>query len=77
MTKEETYWYFKRNSWQVPTALAVIITPFMIIGTVTESESLEIFSKLIWLLILLLFIAYNLLIRSLRKKFEGEGGTQS
>ncbi len=68
---ENIYRFFQRNSWQFPIAIAVLITPFMFIGSTTENEKLGIFSKIVWLFLVLLFLAYNLTIRYLRKKFEG------
>ena len=70
MYMENIYRFFKRNSWQFPAAIVVLITPFMIIGTFTKNENLEILAKIFWLLILFLFIGYSLLMRALRKKFD-------
>jgi hypothetical protein len=68
---EKIYWHFKRNSWYVPLLIAVAATPFMIIAVTTKDSGLETIAKIVWLLLLLVLIGYNLMIRTLRRKFEG------
>lgn len=63
-----------QRNWLVPLLIAVVVTPFMVLAMTTEDEGLEIFAKLVWLLLLLIFLAYNLLHRYLRKKYEGGQG---
>jgi hypothetical protein len=43
----------------------------MIIAVTTKDSGLETIAKIVWLLLLLVLIGYNLMIRSLRRKFEG------
>jgi hypothetical protein len=63
-----------QRNWLVPLLIAVIATPFMVLAITTKNESLEIIAKLVWLLLLLIFLAYNLLHRYLCKKYEGRQG---
>lgn len=61
-----------QKSWQFPLLIVALATPFMVLAIATEDQRIEIFAKLALLLISLIFLAYNLLHRYLRKKFEGE-----
>lgn len=63
-----------QRNWLVPLLIAVLATPFMVLAITTKNESLEIIARLVWLLLLLIFLAYNLLHRYLRKKYEGRQG---
>jgi uncharacterized membrane protein (DUF2068 family) len=68
--QEKLYWHFKRHSGYVPVLIALLATPFMIIAITTHDSGVEIFVKLIWLVLTLAMLGYNLLFRRLRKKFE-------
>jgi ABC-type phosphate transport system permease subunit len=70
LNEEKLYWHFKRSGWYVPALIAITATPFMILAITTQNSDLEIFAKSVWLILVLSLLGYNLLIRSLRKKFE-------
>ena len=64
----------ERASWQVPFLVAVLATPFIIVAINTENYHLEIMAKLVWLFFTIVLFGYNLLIRSLRKRFRENKG---
>lgn len=74
INEREVLRLINQRNWLVPLLIAVLATPFMVLAITTKDESLEIFAKLVWLLLLLKFLAYNLLHRYLRKKYEGRRG---
>ena len=74
INEREVLRLINQRNWLVPLLIAVLATPFMVVAITTKDESLEIFAKLAWLLLLLIFLAYNLLHRYLRKKYEGRQG---
>lgn len=70
ITQAKLHGHFERNSWYMPVMIAIFATPFMIISITTRNANLENISKLVWLFLALALLGYNLLIRSLRKKFN-------
>jgi hypothetical protein len=63
--------FINEKSWRIPVLIAALATPFMVLAITSSDEGLDTFAKLVWLILLLIFLAYNLLDRYLRKKFEG------
>jgi glucan phosphoethanolaminetransferase (alkaline phosphatase superfamily) len=74
INEREVLRLINQRNWLVPFLIAVLATPFMMLAITTQDENLEIFAKLVWLVLLLIFLAYNLLHKYLRKKYEGRQG---
>jgi hypothetical protein len=70
INERELLRFINEKSWRIPFLIAALATPFMVLAITTNDEALDIFAKLVWLAFLLIFLAYNLLYRYLRKKFE-------
>ena len=70
INERELLRFINEKSWRIPLSIAALATPFMVLAITTNDEALDIFAKLVWLTLLLIFLAYNLLHRYLRKKFE-------
>lgn len=71
INERELLAFINEKSWRIPLFIVLLVTPFMVLAITTHDEGVEIFAKLVWLLFLLIFLAYNLLHRYLRKKYEG------
>jgi hypothetical protein len=74
INERELLRFINEKSWRLSLLIAALATPFIVLAIATTDETLDIFAKLVWLILLLIFLAYNLLHRYLRKKFEGNHG---
>lgn len=72
INEREVLNFINRKNWLVPLIIAAVATPFIVLAITTKDQGLEIFAKLVWLILVLIFLAYNLLHRYLRRKFEGD-----